>query len=397
MATASIQERYNKTEDAMRYRVAYRRDGSRKLETTPWMVSLDDAVRVQETIKKRGPDLALRLFNIHKNTTGAPTLREWLPKHLARRATKMTPGTAADYERMAERTFLLTLGDIPADQISEQDIIDWIAWQGRQPTVSWEKKAETARTAGKPIPDMETYAPKSIRNAHGLLSSMLSTLVEADHLTKNRAKGLSLPQDDLKENREIFTRDEWSAFYAAMQDEFKPFIAFMLLTGCRINEATAVRVRDFDFATQSVRIARAWKKAEKGVVLGAPKTRRSLRTILLGGEIEKFRAILAGKSPDDLVFTAPRGGMIHAHRFRERQWTAALERSQLSKNLTPHCLRHTFASWALVAGVSPQVVQMRLGHESLETTSKVYAHLILDEQQQAVNAIGWEVPLQIEP
>lgn len=396
MATASIQERFNKSENAMRYRVAYRRDGSRKLETTPWMVNLDDAVKIQEAIKKRGVDLALRLFRIETNTKGAPTLTEWLPKHLARRSTKMTPGTAAEYERMAARTFLITLGDIPVDQITDQDVIDWIAWQSKQPTVSWEKKAETARKNGKPVPEMETYSSKSVRNAHGFLSSMLSTLVDADHITKNVARGLRLPQDELKENREIFARDEWEAFYAAMQDEYKPFIAFMLLSGCRINEATALRVRDFDFATRSVRIARAWKKAEKGVVLGSPKTRRSLRTILLGNEIEKFRGVLDGKAPDDLAFTAPRGGMIHAHRFRERQWAAALDRSGMSKDLTPHCLRHTFASWALMAGVAPQVVQMRLGHESLETTSKVYAHLILDEQQQAVDAIGWNVPLTLE-
>jgi integrase len=45
-----------------------------------------------------------------------------------------------------------------------------------------------------------------------------------------------------------------------------------------------------------------------------------------------------------------------------------------------------------MAGVAPQVVQMRLGHESLHTTSTVYAHLLLEEQAAAVKAIGWDMP-----
>lgn len=40
-------------------------------------------------------------------------------------------------------------------------------------------------------------------------------------------------------------------------------------------------------------------------------------------------------------------------------------------------------------GVAPQIVQHRLGHESLETTSRRYAHLLLDAQRAAVDAIGW--------
>ncbi|MCV7584143.1 tyrosine-type recombinase/integrase [Micrococcus luteus] len=62
----------------------------------------------------------------------------------------------------------------------------------------------------------------------------------------------------------------------------------------------------------------------------------------------------------------------------------------MTKDLSPHSARHTFASWALMEGVAPQIVQHRLGHESLETTSRRYAHLLLDAQRAAVDAIGWE-------
>ncbi|WP_019148451.1 tyrosine-type recombinase/integrase [Timonella senegalensis] len=397
MASASIQERFNKTEQVMRYRVAYRREGSRKVETTPWLAHLEDALLVQETIKKRGVDVALRLLDLQTNTRGVPTLTEWLPSHLERRATKTTPGTLAEYKRMAARTFLIRLGEIPMDQITGDDVIGWIAWQMKQTTERWQKKAITAAKNGTERPKEEFYLPKSIKNAHGLLSSMLSTAQAAGHINRNVAKGVDLPKVEVQEEKDIFTRDEWLSFFAAMQDHYKPFIAFILLTGARMGEATAVRVRDFNLKTESVSIRQAWKKAEVGVELGSPKSSRSRRTILLGSAIHDFAPLLEGKAADDLVFTAIRGGQIHAQRFRERQWQAAVVKSKISKGLTPHSLRHTFASWALMEGVPAQVVQMRLGHESLATTSKVYAHLLLSEQAQAVESIGWRMPVSATP
>lgn len=44
---------------------------------------------------------------------------------------------------------------------------------------------------------------------------------------------------------------------------------------------------------------------------------------------------------------------------------------------------------------APQVVQHRLGHESLATTSEVYGHLLLSAQQEAVEAIAWQSQKEI--
>ncbi|MCV7588810.1 tyrosine-type recombinase/integrase [Micrococcus luteus] len=81
---------------------------------------------------------------------------------------------------------------------------------------------------------------------------------------------------------------------------------------------------------------------------------------------------------------------MHRTNFVERHWKPALAAAGITKDLSPHSARHTFASWALMEGVAPQIVQHRLGHESLETTSRRYAHLLLDAQRAAVDAIGWE-------
>lgn len=394
---ATIQTRKGKTGES--YRVGYY-DDSGKFTFTPTMKSRDGAERIAKIIDKQGYKVALRVLNV-KQKSDVLTLEEWFRKHLTRKSITIEDGTIAGYEREAARTWLPILGDYPLDTITSDAVIEWITWQMKQPTARSEARREKERAAGmKKLSPVEMVAPKTVRNAHGLLSSVLQSAVEADLIPRNVAKGAPVPRDGIREEKEIFTREEWELFYSGMQDHYKPLIAFLLVTGCRIGEATAVRAGDLNVKARTVSVVRAWKKARVGREMGTPKSRRSRRVIMVDDwAMDAFAALTKDKAPDDLLFTAPRGGQIHAHRFAARQWTDALEKSGISKHLTPHSLRHTFASWQLMAGVAPQVVQMRMGHESLATTSTVYAHLLVEEQSSAVASIGWQpspAPLALE-
>ena len=56
-----------------------------------------------------------------------------------------------------------------------------------------------------------------------------------------------------------------------------------------------------------------------------------------------------------------------------------------------HDLRHTHASWMIAAGTDLFVLQRRLGHESITTTTETYAHLLPDQQAAAAAAAGKSV------
>ena len=86
---------------------------------------------------------------------------------------------------------------------------------------------------------------------------------------------------------------------------------------------------------------------------------------------------LAGKSPDDLVFTAPEGGVMALMNWRRRGFDPAVKAAGLGK-LTPHELRHTAASLAVASGASVKDVQRMLGHASAAMTLDVYAGLFED-------------------
>ena len=331
-----------------------------------------------------------------------PTLRTWFDMHLEHVDSYAAKGTSYGYRGEAERTWLPHLGGLPLDAITTDAVKKWVAWQREQETVRSRKAREKARENGLPVPAPVLVKQKTIRNAHGLLSSVLQAAVDAEPqlITRNPAKGVRLPQDDETAEMEVLTQDEWARLRDAIPERWRPLTGFLLVIGCRIGEATAVKVKDIDLRAGTVRLRRAWKKgANDSRYLGSTKTRRGVRTVLLGPWLaEVLEPLVKGRDADELVFTAPAGGRVYAQHYRNRVWMAALERAGITKPITPHGLRHTSASWLLADGVPPQVVQHRLGHESLSTTSKVYAHLLNDAQVGAAAMMdAASRPREIEP
>lgn len=301
-----------------------------------------------------------------------PTLATWLETHLDAVAAARTPGTVAEYRRMAARTWLPRLGPLPIDAITRDACIAWVSWQRQQ-------------TTGRGRP----YATKSISNAARLLSSVLASAVEADLIAKNPAARLPIPSDQERPEMVILTHNEYAQLVHALPDRWRPLVAFLAGTGCRWGEATALVGGDFDLDADepTVRITRAWKKGAAGVYLGAPKSRRAVRTISLGRVVvDAVRPLVDAAGRDGLVFTTPQGMRVQSQHFHTRVWQPALDRAGLGKRPRVHDLRHGHASWQIAAGIRPEVLQRRLGHESIKTTYDVYGHLLPDSHAGAADA-----------
>jgi len=87
---------------------------------------------------------------------------------------------------------------------------------------------------------------------------------------------------------------------------------------------------------------------------------------------------MAGKGPDDLVFTSPRGAVLRNLNFRRNVFDPAARAAGL-EGLTPHELRHTAASLAVSAAANVKAVQRMLGHASAAMTLDVYSGLFDDD------------------
>lgn len=298
-----------------------------------------------------------------------PTLATWLETHLEQVSASATSGTVAEYRRMAARTWLPTLGPLPIDVVDRAAIVRWVAWQRQQTT-----------SRGRP------YSPKSIENAHGLLSAALSSAVEAELIARNPARGVPLPSDAERAEMVILTESEWVKLHAAVPARWQPLVALLYGTGLRWGEATALTPGDLDLdsGTPVLRVTRAWKKGETGVYLGSPKTLRGRRTVSLPAElVPALRMQAEGKAASDLLFTAAEGGRVSHQHFHTRVWKPSLERSGIGKKPRIHDLRHCHASWCLNRRMDMLTLQHRLGHESLKVTGDTYGHLQPDVHERS--------------
>ena len=168
-----------------------------------------------------------------------------------------------------------------------------------------------------------------------------------------------------------------------MTEPWRPLVEFLVASGARWGEVTALRPIDVDRATGTVRITRAWKPIAGGYELGPPKTRKSIRTMNVPATVlDKL------DYSGDFLFTTRAGRPVRSNGFHNRVWRPAVARAGLNPRPRVHDLRHTCASWLVAAGTPLPVVQAHLGHESINTTISAYCHIDRQSMSTAATVIG---------
>lgn len=148
---------------------------------------------------------------------------------------------------------------------------------------------------------------------------------------------------------------------------------FTLLYGCglRISEAVAVNISDFDNG-DFLRIKGKGRKER--IVPLLPKVIEAVNEYLDACPYTKKQ------SPDDAVFLGARGERINP-RIIERQMEKICAELNLPHNITPHSLRHSYATHLLANGIDLRSIQELLGHASLSTT-QIYTEVEISKLNQ---------------
>jgi integrase/recombinase XerC len=143
--------------------------------------------------------------------------------------------------------------------------------------------------------------------------------------------------------------------------------------GLRVSELSALRVSDFDFQEQVVRVLGKGKK-ERLIPVGGPALEaiQAYWNSLLAPPVENDPVFLA--KPDRLKPVSPR-----VIQLRLKKYLAA---AGLDPSLTPHKLRHSYATHLLDAGADLRSVQELLGHAHLVTT-QAYTHVSTERLKKA--------------
>lgn len=344
MATIETKQRADGT---TAYRVRYRlRPGTNP--TVDTFNTAGEAADYSALVDRIGGEAA-RLKRHASLGASSITLADMLTSYL-QSAPDISPATGMEYRRILARSGLdRALGLLPIDLIDRADIERWVR----------------ARSA--------TVSPKTLRNEHGLLSTLLTHALERGHIPLNPARGIRLPKS-YRAELEILTDEEFLTLHTSMSDRYKPLVWLLGATGMRWGEATALAWRDI--SEQQITVRQAWKHGEDGHkrVLGMPKTQTGRR------RVETSPAVIdllgpRGK-PDAFVFTNAQGRPVTYGTFHKSHWKPACVRAGLDPAPTIHSLRHWAASYMLAQGTDPWEVSRALGHADISTTTRIYGHLI---------------------
>ena len=146
-------------------------------------------------------------------------------------------------------------------------------------------------------------------------------------------------------------------------------------TGMRVSEVVSRDMDDIDFATGMVRVKGKGSK-ERIVPFGSPAAEALQKWFLQRDQLTVDRIRRGHEAEREAVFLNSRGARLTA-RSVERLVGTYGERAGIGVRVTPHALRHSFATHLLEMGLDLRTVQELLGHVSLSTTQK-YTHLNME-------------------
>lgn len=149
-------------------------------------------------------------------------------------------------------------------------------------------------------------------------------------------------------------------------------------TGVRVSELVGLNEEDISFEAGMVRVFGKGKK-ERIVPIGK-KAMESIRGYLSALDFQFARA----RADSPALFRNARGGRLTT-RSVHRILRTELRKCGLWQYLTPHGLRHTFATHLLNSGADLRAIQEMLGHSSLSTTQR-YTHVHMDQLMKVYDA-----------
>ncbi|MEO3976276.1 site-specific integrase [Streptomyces sp. CAU 1734] len=409
---ASIHPRKNRVGEITSYQVKWREGGSRSGRGQSETFDDPDAAEIfRDAVNDAGQDwppgwMKGRGYIAAQSAQSADDDAAYRFRAYATRRIETRTGIEEAYRQACfkelERWIFPTFGECDvrsAEHFSGDTVKAWVR-QLEQTRVR--RGAQLANS-----PNLKKMSPKTIRNLHGLLSSILQEAVTAEPPLRARnpceLTRLGRTDDDGADGADedicFLTPQEVAGIRQCLTRQSDRLLVDVKYgTGFRWGEITALTpkaVEDRATARPKLRVRQAWKKdGEGGYYLGTPKSRRSRRSVRISFTV--LRALeelgIDRIGDDGLFWTGATGQRLHTSTFNDR-WHRAVRAAKKAgllpdhKAPTPHDLRHSHAAALISAGHPLTYIQRRLGHESIKTTSDLYGHLLPEVDDDAMETI----------
>jgi site-specific recombinase XerD len=227
--------------------------------------------------------------------------------------------------------------------------------------------------------DVREYLLHLVNERHASWSLYVQTLCALRFVfqvtmgREDSLRGIPCPKEP-KRLPVVLSRDEVAQFFqVAYRLKSRTMLMTIYSAGLRVSELVGLRPSDIDSRRMLIRVEQGKGRKDRYVML-SPRLLVELRKYWKAARPKSW--LFPGRDPNQPLRC----------RTVEMSCTRTGRRAGLRKNVTPHVLRHTFATHLLEAGVDIRTIQALLGHRSLKTTA-LYTYVSADKVRKVISPL----------
>lgn len=218
---------------------------------------------------------------------------------------------------------------------------------------------------------------KSIARNISSLKSFYKFLVISKYISSNTSDSLYLPKIKKSLPSTLTEEEVFSLLDIELIDNFsyrnKAMLELLYASGLRVSELVNLKLQDVDFSQD---IIRTFGKGSKERIIPIGDYAKEY----LEKYIYEYRGSMLKKESSEYIFLNNHGKQMTRQGFFKIIKKIAKEKG-INKELSPHTLRHSFASHLLKYGADLRTIQELLGHSDISTT-QIYTHITNEELKQ---------------
>jgi len=347
-----------------------------------------EANKVRKELLRQRDDNTL--FTSSQN---ALTYTRLASEYLNERAKENLKATTMSSYRSTSRIFGETFAVVNIQHITYEHICDYFNKQYKVDNLTGTSNRSTLKTRWVFLKNMFAYAVDKKYIAESPFKKLPRWLLKSNSMDTTGIKVFTLEQlkvinEYLKEH---YSKPECYA------DTYL-YVVFQLIinTGMRLGEALAPQAINFDYDNHILNVAGNVSpyKGKDGTFLTTPKTMMSRRPLILSEGICKLlkEHLKKNLTYSTFIFCSKQGTLLQIPAVREA-FRKVFRKCGIPADLTVHCLRHTYATRCIEAGINIKTVSQRLGHSSVVITLNTYTHYLQQAEQLAAGVFEDELKL----
>lgn len=208
------------------------------------------------------------------------------------------------------------------------------------------------------------------------LTQLIQSAIDENYIYVDYSRNLTIPKKEKTTKRALTDAEEKAIDTASLTIKQRALITTLLCTGIRRGELLALNRSDVDLKNKVLHITKAVYFEGNRPYIKAPKSDAGVRDVPIPDKLKTVLYEYMKQSiGSSVLFPMPTNNDYMTVTAFRRIWEYIKTACKFPDDVTPHILRHTYATKLYDAGVDVKKAQYFLGHSSIKVTLDVYTHI----------------------